>query len=81
MEMPMCERANEVRAGGWASDWSSERIFGICMVNMCAHLGVHWQFMWHVLSSEQIDMDGENKLENKINIVYYVHGAWALKTG
>lgn len=38
--------------------------------------------VWHVLSSEtEIDMDGENKLENKINIVYYVHwelGALAL---
>lgn len=34
--------------------------------------------VWHVLSSAtEIDMDGENKLENKINIVYYVH--WELE--
>lgn len=58
--------------GGRPTEWSSERIFRYVNWWMCA-LPV---YVAHVLSSEQIDMDGENKLENKINIVYYVH--WAL---
>lgn len=60
------------RAGGGKQVRSSERISvwyavwremeRVCTGSLC---GTYWV--------EQIDMDGENKLENKINIVYYVH--------